>query len=238
MVTALALCSCAKNNNPDSLGSVQSGVTAPAPKTVLIYNGQGSCGQTCADSTSQLVTAAGLTPKVVTSDLLSGLTSSSMISTLFQDAVALILPGGAATSILAGMSPMLMNEILSFIQGGGGYAGFDAGALISTALVGNTNVPGLGIFPGQILTSSSGGIGTIFGDLISGNLVKLFTDVLGPVITGFGNLANPVGRYSNNTVAAATTTFGAGKVFVSGTQPTTSSGQDIATNMIKWVSNL
>ena len=212
-------------------------VEAPTP-VALIYPVQGACPQSCIDAATQLAVTAGLSPQLVTPNLISTLLAQNNLASLFQNVATWIQPGGGVASNLINAMPTLLQDALKiYLQGGGGYAGIDAGALIATRLLGNTGIPGLGIFPGAINTHSNSGSNTGFLGGLLNPLESLFSAVVGPVITGLENLAQPVGLNPDQTVAAAKALFGQGRIFISTIQPTTPTAINVVTEMLKWTAS-
>lgn len=186
---------------PDSL-------TAPKP-LALVYRGTGACTEGCATSAAEMATLEGFRVKYVT---------EKVALTAFKGASLWIQPGGESLEAAAAMSPELKAAIREFVKNGGGYVGFCAGGLLSTSLIGESKVEGLGIMPG--ISRHYKGTGAD-AEMLSvdwgGKSYELYFEG-GPYFEKAGN-AEPVGMYSNGQIASMRASFGKGRVFVTGPHP-------------------
>ncbi len=217
---------------------------APKPLAV-IWNGKGNCRMVCVDGAKAVAEAAGYRFLLVDED--------TRDFSFFRRARVWIQPGGFAGTQARYMGPVLMRELRDFIARGGGYVGFCAGAFLSTAKVGSTEVDGLGIVPGR--TQVLRGLG-------SPNMLRVntasrgqrwmyfaggaFLEIPESLLTENEGMLNA--HYSNGTAAGYQGRFGLGKVSVTGFHPEASSfwksirgqrdndGSDVAyaADMVRW----
>ena len=228
-----------------SSGAVQNFGTGTV---ALIYSGTGVCSEDCADAAAESARLAGLTPKLVTGSALANAATDAQVADFFKDVAVWVEPGGYATNSYQGMTTKLRTALKTFIQSGGGYVGFCAGAFMATSIIGSTGVSGLGVFPGK--TYPYNGSTTEIVNW-SGQTQSVYWEG-GPYFYNYDSSVEPIAYYSNGTTAAARTTFGSGRVYLSGPHPeapdwwsgkgsssSIAGGQQwIAANMIKWAAHL
>jgi len=178
-----------------------------APKA-LVYNGAGACEENCAKAAYDIAAKAGFDPVYVGDD--------EADSKIFDSAAVWIQPGGHASLAMNVMSDTLKTNLKNFINNGGGYVGFCAGAFVATEKVGNTKVNGLGII---------GGNTTLFG---SGVDLKKFTwngseRYLywegGPYFSNMPSTVEQIGAYPGGSSATVRTSYGKGRVYITGAHP-------------------
>lgn len=117
--------------------------TAPlamaAKPLALVYVGPGSCFVCW---TSAAITAKKYGFKV---KLVDGKHTSQKT---FSKVKLWIQPGGKSRVAAKYMGEKTLEKIRNFVANGGGYTGFCAGGFLSTAIIGTSNIKGLGILPG------------------------------------------------------------------------------------------
>ena len=157
------------------------------------------------------------------------------------------------------MTYKVRSSLVDFVEKGGGYVGFCAGAYMATSRIGRTRYAGLGIFPGG---TSPYGTGVIRPDLDYSlqNLTwqgvsRLVFYEGGPFLYGLNPAADhseTLALYDSGFVAAARAIFGKGRVVVSGPHPEAPAiwteedgihdpdGEDIdlAIDMVRWAAHL
>ena len=222
----------------------------------LVYDGIGSCVEDCSLAAANSARAAGLQPKYVGPKALTEASTPTQIQMLFRGVKVWIQPGGYSKQAYEAMTPTLRKAIVDFVREGGGYVGFCAGAFLTTEQIGTTGSPGLGIFPGKTAPYD---VPTIRPDLVfSLEKVQWFGTPRtiyfegGPFLYDLDSRVEVVATYQDSKVAAARTTYGKGRVFISGPHPEAplwwssvddirdpdGSDQEIAVNMIHWASQL
>lgn len=219
--------------------------SAPPGKTkniALVYDGPGACVEDCALASADSAKLAGFTPKIVGPNALTSNSSATDISNLFKDVAVWVQPGGYSRQAYEAMTPTLRKAIVDFVKNGGGYVGFCAGAFMTTKEIGSTGSPGLGIFPG-----GTAPLGANTGSLLvtwQGKKRNIYFEG-GPYMYNINSsVAEIIAVYSDGqTVAAARTSYGQGRVFISGPHPEApswwgsdpdGSDRDLAGQMMKW----
>lgn len=213
----------------------------------LIYDGQGSCkpaeGESftsCAEAAKQVAEKAGFIVKYATDTSLNAFSTEADYQKLFKGVSVWIHPGGTSTGFFREYATLeLQNGIRRFVREGGGYVGFCAGAFLATledadeALRG-TPLPELGIFPGRAVTypestfylqsmdkNPDADYSRVLPFIWNGKLRQIYWEN-GPYLEISPQAKNVkiVATYaSNGKVAAAKTTYGKGRVFISGPHP-------------------
>jgi glutamine amidotransferase PdxT len=228
--------------------------------TALIYDGPGACstadgdagnsGYSCAKAAAVIAVRAGLTPKFVEPNEIDESSSAAKVKLLFKDARVWIQPGGNGLAYYQ-MSQKLRDEMKKFIKGGGGYVGWCAGAFMAAGSDSNDTAaifpgtaefhPAKTVFPGQDYTFEK--------VKWRGKYRSIYFEG-GPYFTGIEN--NPkvekIAYYDDGEIAAARTTYGKGRVFLSGPHPEAPAiwseedgnhdpdglDHDLATEMVEW----
>jgi hypothetical protein len=184
------------------------GASAMAAQKALIYKGVGSCDENCSEAFWNIARDAGFDPVYVGPE--------EPKADTFANAAVWIQPGGYAGQAMNAMSPKLKTALKTFIQNGGGYVGYCAGAFVATSKVGTTSVNGLNIFPGGTKLYGKG------VDLKkvswNGSERYLYWEG-GPYLRNLPSTVEKIASYSNGAVAAARTAFGKGRVFITGLHP-------------------
>lgn len=178
-----------------------------APKA-LVYNGSGACAENCSKAVFDIAQKAGLDPVYVG--------DNDTDPAIFEGAALWIQPGGHASAAMNAMSGALKTNIKNFINGGGGYVGFCAGAFVATEIVGSTKVAGLGIIPGNTKLFGSGVDMKKFN--WNGSERYLYWEG-GPFFYNMPASIEQIASYPDGSSASVRTTYGKGRVFLSGPHP-------------------
>ena len=224
----------------------------------LIYDGPGACKEDCAEAAASIAVAAGFTAKIVHADQTGEKIDEKTLSEIFSSASVWIQPGGGAHTAYEAMAPQFREHLIAFVKRGGGYVGFCAGAFIATAKIGSLKTSGLGIFPGSTVPyyppTAKPGVVFSFEKLMWKGEPRTMYFEEGPYFADLEK--NPsveiIAKYKDGKIAAARSTFGKGKVFLSGPHPEAPTwwsesdgvhdedGSDyiFAVNMVRWVANL
>jgi len=222
---------------------------AEAAKRALIYQGPGACDDGCYDAAFQVAAQAGFDPVFVKENQLTLNSSEQDRERLFRDAAVWIQPGGKSRTAMSVITQTLKSAIDAFVQAGGGYVGFCAGAFSSTRRVGTSRDFGFGFMPGKtILYRQVSQAAEIIPVQWNGKTRHLYWEG-GPYLTRLPEgRVEVVARYPNGQVAAAKSTYGKGRIFVTGLHPEAptdwreyyhmqdSDGldQDLAVEMLNW----
>ncbi len=183
-------------------------VDALAGPKALVYNGAGACKEGCAQASFDTAKAAGFDPVFVG--------DQATDPKIFDNAVVWIHPGGHASLGMQSMAPALKANIKKFVQNGGGYVGYCAGAFVATQIVGTTRNKGLGLIPGNTKLYGSGV--QIFKTKWQGSERYIYWEG-GPYFRNMPSSVESTGTYSNGTTSAVRTTYGKGRVWVTGLHP-------------------
>lgn len=180
--------------------------SALAKPVALVYNGDGVCAEDCA------TTFQNALPEYQ----VQYVTNATYSPGIFANANVWIEPGGYATNQMDGMPASLKNAIKSFVTNGGGYLGFCAGAFTATEYVGTTNTRGLNLIAGDTELWGTGlGIEKV---LWSGTTRYIYWEG-GPYFHDFPSSVSVVAYYPDGSPAAIRSTYGKGRVFLSGVHP-------------------
>jgi glutamine amidotransferase-like uncharacterized protein len=181
----------------------------------LVYNGNGVCPgeDDCAGAAAAVARAAGFRVRYV-----SGYERDL---TIFNQASVWIQPGGVAATMSESMSYALKQAIRSFVNNGGGYVGFCAGAFLATNMVGTTSVPGLGIFPGrtQLVEGIYSAYGVILPMTWAGTRKHIYFEGGPHMIFSPRSNIEPRAYFDDGTIGSARTNFGMGRVYITGAHP-------------------
>jgi glutamine amidotransferase-like uncharacterized protein len=222
-----------------------------------VFSGNGACTDGCVTAAQTVAVLAGLTVKNVTGNELTTSSTPAQIAAFFAGAKVWIMPGGVANDEVNALSSTMISALKSFVSGGGGYVGFCAGAFSATTQIGTTGQTGLGLFPGSTIWFDPG---KSVQDSYGGSIQLVTWDTTtryvylegGPYLANLPSTVDVVSRYSDNSVAAAKTSYGSGRVFLSGFHPEAPTwwyagtnisdpdGSDVslAAEMIKWAASL
>lgn len=210
----------------------------------LVWGGAGACTDGCVEAAVHVTKLAGFDPMLVTPE--------NFDPSLFEKAKVWVQPGGKSGAASNAMGAAKRAVIKKFIADGGGYVGFCAGAFLTTAKVGESRVAGLGIIPGRTrIFRRAKGYPSV-EKMITPNGIKHHYWEGGPWFSlSSAQLKNITvkSRYNTtNAINAVETTYGKGRISVSGTHPEApqwwyddaeivdADGLDNieAANMIKW----
>ncbi len=220
-------------------------VTIPnkAKNIALVYDGPGACPEDCALAAADTARQAGFIAKIVGPNELTSASTSAQITALFQDVAIWVQPGGHSAQAYQAITPTLRNALISFINDGGGYVGFCAGAFITTKEIGTTGIQGFGIFPGN---TAPLGTGSNMEKVSWENKTRDIYFEGGPYIYNIDSSVEVMAVYDDGkTIAAARTTYGKGRVYIAGPHPEApnwwsssrdpdGSDRDLAVGMMKW----
>jgi glutamine amidotransferase-like uncharacterized protein len=119
------------------------------------------------------------------------------------------------------MSYSLKQAIRNFVNAGGGYVGFCAGAFLATGMVGTTSVPGLGIFPGrtQLVEGIYSAHGVILPMTWDGTLKHIYFEGGPHLIFSARSQIEATAYFDDGTVGSGRAFYGAGRVYVTGAHP-------------------
>ncbi len=218
--------------------------SALAAKRALVYKGAGACDDGCYEAAYQMAIRAGLDPSYVSPTEIKKKTPGE---DLFKDVVLWLQPGGHSAQVVDAMTPALKTALDQFVKNGGAYVGFCAGAFASTALVGTTGKIGFGFMPGSTKLYPTKGTARIFPVMWNGKTRNLYWEG-GPYLSIPEGAAEIIATYPNGAVAAARSTYGKGRVFVTGLHPEApqfwrdyyqlndadGTDEDLAVEMIQW----
>lgn len=213
-------------------------LSAFAGPKALVYNGAGACKDDCAKAAFDSAVQAGFDAVYVG--------DQETDPTIFNGASVWLQPGGYAGVAMNNMAPELKKNLKNFIYNGGGYVGFCAGAFVATSRVGTTRVQGLGIISGSTKLYGKGI--RMFKTLWQGSERYLYWEG-GPYFRNMPDTVEQTGAYPNGANAAVRTTYGKGRVWVTGLHPESpqwwkdESGyadvdgddRDLVTRMLHWV---
>jgi glutamine amidotransferase-like uncharacterized protein len=218
--------------------SMLTAVNAFAGMKALVYNGAGACKDDCAKAAFDSATQAGFDAFYVG--------DRDVDPKIFEGVSVWIQPGGYAGVAMNNMDPKLKKNIKDFVYNGGGYVGFCAGAFTATSRVGTTRVAGLGIIPGNTKLYGKGI--RMFKTVWQGSERHLYWEG-GPYFRNMPSTVEQTASYPNGANAAVRTTYGKGRVWVTGLHPESpqwwkdESGypdvdgddRDLVANMLHWV---
>ena len=265
-LVALLLAGATACNSPSSsTPSLNPTHINPVPKTSppvnitgavgIVWNGPGACTDGCIQGAADAVTGAGFTVRYVNEQ--TPTTSPENLAAIFLNAKVWVMPGGHSNKEVGAMTPALITALQQFISNGGGYVGWCAGSFAATAKIGTTGLTGLGIFPGDtipyITKSEQNAYGGSIEKLTWMNDTHYFYLEGGSYMTNLPSSVEVISRYDDQvSVAAARTTYGNGRVYLSGVHPEAptwwwtgtgivdpdGSDQAYAIEMIKWSAHL
>lgn len=189
------------------------------PKLAYVYGGDGACPEDCVGGAVQAAEEAGFVVQVVD--------PKTFDVALLKDASVWIQPGGTAVTASKAMGKNLMKAIKNFVKNGGGYVGFCAGAFIATRSIGTSWTSGLGIVPGRtILFKANKSYPSIEKMTLSFDGLPAKRDIYwegGPYFKFESDEQKQVsirGYYaSTGQIGFIETTFGKGRVSVTGAHP-------------------
>lgn len=217
------------------------------PRTAVVYGGAGACEEDCVTGAAEAARQAGFNPVIVY--------PNTFDSSILKDAAVWIQPGGIAVTASKAMGKSMMNAVRSFVNNGGGYVGFCAGAFIATSRIGTSAYSGLGIAPGTTTVYKAKGYPTIEKMSVKKNDGQVSRQIYwegGPYIKLSTSEAKKVdvrGIYSRtNQISAINSAYGKGRVSITGAHPeapqwwrdsenlidTDGLDYDVTSEMIQW----
>jgi glutamine amidotransferase-like uncharacterized protein len=192
----------------------QLGLARAHAATALIYIGRGSCDDRCSEAAANVARRAGLEPRFVTPEMIK--------PEVLKDAVTWIQPGGNAIKLSHAISKKKIRLIRKFVREGGGYVGFCAGAFFADRTVdAHETLPGLGLIPWRTdyIDVDSGEDGTQLTVEWNGKARTLFFNGGGTFHLDDSQPYKVVATYGSGQPATIETTFGAGRVELTGLHP-------------------
>lgn len=223
------------------------------PEIALIFSGSGACREDCAKAGVDAAVLAGLVPVPVTGKELTSSSSPEQVAQFFEHVKVWVMPGGYARNELSAISTRMKAELKEFVRKGGGYVGWCAGAFAATARIGTVGVPGLGLMSGNTVLFSARSRRNAYGGSIEKttwlNEIRYFYFEGGPRFYNLPSTVEVVGRFDDQiSVSAVRSTYGSGRVFLTGTHPEAptwwwsgtgiqdpdGSDLDYAAQMIRW----
>lgn len=210
----------------------------------LVWGGPGACQDGCIDAAVYVTKLAGFDPMIVTPE--------NFDPSLFETAKVWVQPGGKSGAASNAMGVVNRAFIKKFVSEGGGYVGFCAGAFLTTPKVGTTSVTGLGIISGKTKVYRNAKSYPSVERMITPDGIKYNYWEGGPwfSFTKAEQMKVTVkSRYTTtNAINAVDTTYGKGRISVSGTHPEApqwwyddghimdADGLDnqVAADMVKW----
>jgi glutamine amidotransferase-like uncharacterized protein len=217
----------------------------------LVYRGPGACEEGCSEAAAYVAQRAGLYAIYV------GPQDDPAQVFADPEVAVWVQPGGISREAARAMRPDLKEAIRAFVQRGGGYVGFCAGGFLATSLIGETDVPGLGLVPGRShLYEQVSDDATILS--LSWPTPRQTYWEGGPYFYGGQAGAKDsaafevLATYPDGSAASVRNAFGLGRVFVTGAHPEAPQGwrsyyqltdsdgldYDLAVAMIQWVRGL
>jgi hypothetical protein len=226
------------------------------PPLALIYKGLGSCskdqedagqsGYGCSEASADAASLAGFQFRYVGPEDLSDDATQEQVKELFGAAKVWIQPGGVSNVAYGAMTQMLKTSLVEFVQNGGGFVGFCAGAFLATDWF-------------HLLDASSGAysyqserpdVGFAFLDVLwSGHKRSIYFEG-GPYFYNVGPSVDVTARFLSGDAESARAPFGKGRVYITGGHPEApaiwseeddlhdpdGSDLDLAAEMITWAS--
>ena len=255
------------SNSTTSAGAVTvpesgGGEVVPLPTRdkplALIYKGQGSCsldqgdagtsGYGCSEASADSAVLAGFRYQFVGPNDLSSRSTAAEVKALFGNAKVWIQPGGISNTAYYAMSSKLKTELISFVSNGGGYVGFCAGAFLATDW--------FYLMPASAslydYSPSRYDITYAFLPVTWNGKKRSVYFEGGPYLYGLGTGVEATAKFSDGLVAAARSTYGKGRVYISGPHPEApavwseedgmkdvdGNDHDLAAQMITWAAGI
>ncbi len=195
------------------LGGPQA-MAIPSLPVALVYDGPGACAEDdCSKAAGAVAERAGFRVRYVG--------PSEVNPAIFNGASVWLQPGGVAATMSEAMAPALKQNLRRFIFGGGGYVGFCAGGFLATSMVGMTDVPGLGIFPGTsiLLEGIYSAHGVILPMMWYGATKYIYFEGGPYFVFSSRSGVEATAYYADSSVGSARTRYGSGRVYVTGAHP-------------------
>ncbi len=197
----------------------QSEAAQPSETRALVYRGPGACDEECSTSAYEMAVRSGLNPTYVGPQEITSLSTDGQVQDLFKNVTVWIQPGGKSSTVLENMEKRLVDALRVFVQTGGGYVGFCAGAFAATQRVGTTSIEGFNLFPGLTTLYRSRWTADVIPVQWEGKTRYVYWEG-GPYISEIPQgKAEVIALYPNGQIASARSQFGKGKVFITGFHP-------------------
>jgi glutamine amidotransferase-like uncharacterized protein len=181
----------------------------------LVWGGPGACKEDCVTAAVHATKLAGFDPMIVTPE--------NFDASLFESAKVWVTPGGKSASVSIALGATNREIIKKFVFNGGGYVGFCAGGFLVTHKVGTSKYAGLGIVDGNssVYRKSPGNVS--LQELTTPTGTKFHYWEGGPYFsfseTQFKKITVTSRYKKTNQINGLETTYGAGRVAVTGTHP-------------------
>ena len=182
----------------------------------LVWGGPGACPEDCTEAAVHATKLAGLEPMIVTPE--------NFHPSLLEAAKVWVQPGGKSAQASLAMGPSTRSAIKSFVSKGGGYVGFCAGAFLTTPKVGTSKYDGLGIINASTAVYRKSPANVSLQALITPDGKTKYHYWEGGPYFSFSTQelkkVEVTSRYKRtNQINGVQTTFGNGRVAVTGTHP-------------------
>jgi glutamine amidotransferase-like uncharacterized protein len=198
-------------------------LSASNAELALVYKGAGTCAKGCAEAAAYVARRAGFETRYVGEEPLP--------AELLERAKVWIQPGGRVETQELSMKPELKRQLQDFVRSGKGYVGFCAGAFLAADTFGwlqkdgtRFDRPGLGLFRGKgRLYQPQKTSAEVLPVYREGKKVRSVYWELGSYFQerDLGSAAEPLASYdrAGKHVAALRSSFGGGRVSVTGYHP-------------------
>ncbi len=179
----------------------------------LVYSGKGVCPENCAKAAAEVVQRENFKVHYITEE--------NFDSVLLGKAKLWVQPGGNAVEVATALRPKKIKEIKSFIENGGRYLGFCAGAFLADHKVDDEfTIDGLGLIPGETKDySPNGRKSEIFPMYWFNQLRYLYFEEGGYFNITENNNTHVLARYLDGKIAALLVHYGKGKAALSFPHP-------------------
>lgn len=183
------------------------------PKIALVYKGEGSCIEDCSESAAMVAQMAGLQPVYVS--------PNETNLNIFANAAVWIQPGGESMVVSQAMNMDLKRGLREFIQRGGGYVGFCAGAFFADRWIHGTRSEGLGVLTGRALSYERINTKAAMMDFNWNGQKRSVYWEEGPYMEVYGvsGVSMPFAFYPTGEVAGVYGLYNLGRVIITGVHP-------------------
>ncbi len=221
---------------------------AQARPIALVYNGPGACKSDghCAEAAAAIADKAGFDVEFVG--------PSTKDDSLFTEAAIYIQPGGNATQVADAMTLAMKNRIRTFVENGGGYVGFCAGAFYAMTPYDDKGQNRLGLLVGDAEVADFDYPSIVSVSWLDGSRHHVYWEGGAYFKLAKGSDVEVVSRYASTRQAAGVRGMhGKGRVFVTGFHPEapydwrfdpkledadgTDADQALAVEMIQWAAH-
>lgn len=251
--SGMKISSAGPDANSQVVGSSRALTDSPL---ALIYKGPGSCskdqddagesGYGCSEASADVASFAGFQYRYVGPEDLSEDATKEQVEALFGTAKVWIQPGGVSDVAYGAMTKKLKTSLVDFIQNGGGFVGFCAGAFLATDWF-NLLDARSGAYP---YNSERSDVGFAFLDVLWNGRKRSIYFEGGPYFYNVGPTVDVTARFMSGEAESARASFGRGRVYITGGHPEApaiwseedglhdpdGSDIDLAAEMISWAS--